>query len=235
LAAGPHLPLDTPSTPLCPAGPHHPFSMTPDELSRELVDLDRFSPPSVDPAHLLALETRLSDLSQETTELRNALAQRDAKIVGLLNTVEQQNGDLLTLKTAQQDKEKQWEAALAAWRRKQEFWAPLAIRERADLRAKRNQWIQAAGLAVAGLAVSFGFWFAGQKYWTFTHDDQLRMLQTAARDKADALAAYQNAHKDLAEITRLRNQIRRAKRTTAATQTGGENAATDAASPSERH
>ena len=80
------------------------------------------------------------------------------------------------------------------------------------LRSKHTQWIESAGLAVAGLAVCLGIWIAGEKYWTFTHDDQLRMMQTAAQDKAEARAAYQNAHRELAEVVRLRNQMRRLKR-----------------------
>ena len=73
------------------------------------------------------------------------------------------------------------------------------------------------------MAVCLGFFIAGEKYWTFTHDDQLRMMQSAARDKADALAAYRNASKDLADAARLRNQIRHSKKTTAPSQPGREN------------
>jgi hypothetical protein len=52
------------------------------------------------------------------------------------------------------------------------------------------------------------------------------MMQTAARDKADAVAAYRNVNRDLAEVVRLRNQIRRAKKTTAAPQDVAKNGTT---------
>ena len=197
--------------------------MTPDELDRELADLDRFSPPPVDPARLLALETRASDLAQENTDLRHTIGLRDAQIAELQTASDQLNRELLTLKTAQQRREKEWDSERADWLGKQQYWSSLALRERSDSRAKRAQWIQAAGLAIAGIAVCLGFWFAGEKYWTFTHDDQLRMMQSAARDKADALTAYRNASKDLADAGRLRNQLRKTKKApNAATRDGGE-------------
>jgi hypothetical protein len=197
--------------------------MTPDELDRELADLDRFSPPPVDPARLLALETRASDLAQENTDLRHTIGLRDARIAELQTASDQRTRELLALKTAQQRREKDWESERADWLGKQQYWSSLALRERSDLRAIRTRWIQSAGLAIAGMAVCLGFWIAGEKYWTFTHDDQLRMMQSAARDKAEALAAYRNASKDLADAARLRNQIRKTKKTpNAATREGGE-------------
>ena len=197
--------------------------MTPDELDRELADLDRFSPPPVDPARLLALETRASDLAQENTDLRSTIGLRDAQIAELQIASDQLNRELLTLKTAQHRREKDWYSERADWLRKQQYWSSLALRERSDSRALRTQWIQSAGLAIAGMAVCLGFFIAGEKYWTFTHDDQLRMMQSAARDKADALTAYRNASKDLAEVVRLRNQIRKTKKApNAATRDGGE-------------
>ena len=197
--------------------------MTPDELDRELADLDRFSPPPVDPARLLALETRASDLAQENTDLRHTIGLRDAQIAELQSAALHRSGELLALKTAHHRREKDWDSERADWLGKQQYWSSLALRERSDSRAIRTQWIQSAGLAIAGIAVCLGFWIAGEKYWTFTHDDQLRMMQSAARDKADALAAYRNASKDLAEVVRLRNQIRKTKNTpNAATRDGGE-------------
>ena len=199
--------------------------MTPDELARELADLDRFSPPAVDPALLLQLETRASGLTQENTELRQTIAQNEARIAELLSSAEQQKAEVSALKSSQQKREKEWENQLAEWRRKQQYWSSFAVSERADLRSKRTQWIQSAGLAVAGIGVCLGFWIAGERYWTFTHDEQLRMMQTAARDKAEAVAAYRNANRELAEVTRLRNQMRRVKRPAAAPQDMAENAA----------
>ena len=197
--------------------------MNPDELDRELADLDRFSPPSVDPARLLALETRTSDLAQENAELRHTIGLRDAQIAELQTASDQLNRELLTLKTAQQRREKEWDSERADWLGKQQYWSSLALRERSDSRAKRTQWIQSAALAIAGIAVCLGFWFAGEKYWTFTHNDQLHMMQSAARDKADAIAAYRNASKDLAESVRIRNQLRKTKKApNAASRDGGE-------------
>jgi hypothetical protein len=73
------------------------------------------------------------------------------------------------------------------------------------------------------MAVCLGFFIAGEKYWTFTHDDQLRMMQSAARDKADAVAAYRKASKDLADAVRLRNQLRYSKKTTTGPKPSGKN------------
>lgn len=197
--------------------------MTPDELDRELADLDRFSPPPVDPARLLALETRASDLAQENTDLRHTIGLRDAQIAELQSASLQRSGELLALRSVHQRREKDWESERADWLRQQQYWSSLALRERSDSRALRTQWIQSAGLAIAGMAVCLGFWIAGEKYWTFTHDDQLRMMQSAARDKAEALAAYRNASKDLAEVVRFRNQTRKTKKTpNAASRDGGE-------------
>jgi hypothetical protein len=67
-----------------------------------------------------------------------------------------------------------------------------------NLRSQYSRWIQSACLAIAGLAICCGFWIAANRYWTFTHDQQLRMMQTAARDKADAIPLT-NADKEFAE------------------------------------
>ena len=106
--------------------------MTPDELARELADLDRFSPPAVDPALLLTLETKASGLTQENTELRQTIAQNEARIAELLSTAEQRNAELSALKTSQRKREKEWENQLADWRGKQQYWSSLALSERAD-------------------------------------------------------------------------------------------------------
>jgi len=198
--------------------------MTPDDLSRELDDLDRrFSPPPLDPAHLRPLEIRASDLAQENADLRSALTRQESKIAELQTASQLQSAELLTLKTAQLKREKDWESERADWLRKQQYWSSLARGERSDSRAQQTQWIQSAALAIAGIAVCLGFWFAGEKYWTFTHNDQLRMMQSAARDKADAIAAYRNASKDLAEAVRIKNQLRKTKKApNAATRDGGE-------------
>jgi len=201
--------------------------MSPDDLDRELADLDRFSPPSLDPALLLQLETRASSLAQENSNLRQYLAQRDAQIAELQSASEQLNRQLLSLQTAQQWREKDWNSERSDWLRQQQYWSSLALSERSDSRAKRTLWIQSAGLAIAGIAVCLGFWIAGQKYWTFTHDDQLRMMQSAARDKAVALALYQDATKKFNQIVHLRNQIRRAQSPAAAPQHGTENLGAD--------
>lgn len=214
--------LVLPETP--PASALLSLSMSPDDLDRELADLDRFSPPSLDPALLLQLETRASSLAQENSDLRQHLAQRDAQIAELQTASEQLDRQLLTLQTAQQWREKDWNSERSDWLRQQQYWSSLALRERADSRAKRTLWIQSAGLAIAAIAVCLGFWIAGEKYWTFTHDDQLRMMQSAARDKADALAAYRNASKDLAAAVRIRNQIRKTKKAPNAARDGGEKA-----------
>ncbi len=200
--------------------------MTPDELARELADLDRFSPPAVDPALLLHLETRASGLTEENTELRQTIAQNEARIAELLSSVEQRKAELSALKISQQKREKEWEEQLAEWRRKQQYWSSIAVTERADVRSRRTQWIQSVGLAVAGIGVCLGCWIAGERYWTFTQDEQLRMMQTAARDKAEAVTAYRNANRELAEVKRLRNQMRRVKRPAAAQQDMAEKAAT---------
>ena len=172
---------------------------------------------------LLALETRASDLAQENTDLRHTIGLRDARIAELQTASGQLNRELLTLKNTQQRREKDWESERTDWLGKQQYWSSLALRERSDSRAIRTQWIQSAGLAIAGMAVCLGFFIAGEKYWTFTHDDQLRMMQSAARDKADAVAAYRKASKDRADAGRLRNQLRKTKKTpNAATQEGGE-------------
>ena len=172
---------------------------------------------------LLALETRASDLAQENTDLRHTIGLRDARIAELQSDALQRSGELLALKTAHQRREKDWDSERAGWLGKQQYWSSLALRERSDSRAKRTQWIQSAALAIAGIAVCLGFWFAGEKYWTFTHNDQLHMMQSAARDKADAIAAYRNASKDLAESVRIRNQLRKTKKApNAASRDGGE-------------
>ena len=172
---------------------------------------------------LLALETRASDLAQENTDLRHTIGLRDAQIAELQSAALQRSGELLALKTAHQRREKDWDSERAGWLGKQQYWSSLALRERSDSRAKRTQWIQSAALAIAGIAVCLGFWFAGEKYWTFTHNDQLHMMQSAARDKADAIAAYRNASKDLAESVRIRNQLRKTKKApNAASRDGGE-------------
>jgi len=172
---------------------------------------------------LLALETRASDLAQENTDLRHTIGLRDARIAELQTASGQLNRELLTLKTAHQRREKDWDSERADWLGKQQYWSSLALRERSDSRALRTQWIQSAGLAIAGMAVCLGFFIAGEKYWTFTHDDQLRMMQSAARDKADAVAAYRKASKDLADAVRLRNQLRYSKKTTTGPKPSGKN------------
>ena len=172
---------------------------------------------------LLALETRASDLAQENTDLRHTIGLRDARIAELQSDALQRSGELLALKSAQQRREKDWDSERADWLGKQQYWSSLALRERSDSRALRTQWIQSAGLAIAGMAVCLGFFIAGEKYWTFTHDDQLRMMQSAARDKADAVAAYRKASKDLADAVRLRNQLRYSKKTTTGPKPSGKN------------
>lgn len=58
--------------------------MTQEEFEREMLDLQRYTPPPSDPIALLKLETRIYDLEQENKELRSACAEIQAAHDALL-------------------------------------------------------------------------------------------------------------------------------------------------------
>ena len=63
---------------------------------------------------------------------------------------------------------------LADWRRKQQYRYSLAFSERAALRSRQPEWL------------------AGEKYWTFTHDEQAG--QTGCESELEIEAALAEGH-----------------------------------------
>ena len=183
--------------------------MTPEELSRELSDLDRLGPPAVDPAALLRLETQLADLEGENTELRQKMQERDARIHRLTAELESRKRELLDLEFLHEREQKEQDNRAAEWRRCEAFWATSAQQERADRRAKGVEKTRWMSLGVAGLMLGLGFLWAGERYWTFTHDEHLLMLEAAAKDKAAAVVLVQQARQEYEKAARLNRRARR--------------------------
>lgn len=183
--------------------------MTPEELSRELSDLDRLGPPALDPAALLRLETQLADLEGENTELRQKVQERDARIHRLTAELESRKRELLDLESLHEREQKEQDNRAAEWRRREAFWATSAQRERADRRAKGVEKTRWMSLGLAGLMLGLGFLWAGERYWTFTHDEHLLMLEAAAKDKAAAVVLVQQARQEYEKAARLNRRARR--------------------------
>lgn len=194
--------------------------MTPEELDQELADLDRLAPPSVDPAALLRLESRIAELEAEKAELTRTVVEQRTDIVRQTDALESRKRELLALESDYERKRKEWESRSAEWDRREAFWALNAQQERVDRRAKwveKTRWIS-LGLGTAALGL--GFIWAAERYWTFTQNEQLQMMEAAAKDKAAAVTLLQQARQEFDKAAHLNRRPRRT--------TGTANRTTDA-------
>ncbi len=183
--------------------------MTPDELERELLELDRLSPPTLDPAVLLRLESRIAELETENAELNRFVVLQKADIERQTNISESRRRGLSTFVSEHERKQKEWEGRAAEWSKREAFWATQAQRERTDQRSKGLQKAYSISLGIGLAVLGLGFVFAAERYWTFTHNEQLQMMEAAIEDKAAAANLLQEARKEYEKTSRLNQRSRR--------------------------
>ena len=97
----------------------------------------------------------------------------------------------------------------------QQSWSYAALKERSE---KRIQYAQSAywiSIAVMALALAFTAVWIGQKYWSYTHDDHLRMLEQATAERVKATALVNEARQIFDRAIRLQKQNRHPKPSTA--------------------
>ena len=189
--------------------------MSPDELARELEDLQRFAPPAGDPITLLEHDTRIADLQQENEELQQLANSRASLLASLSLDLDWQKQQLLTLQTAQDSLARKAESHDADLRLHEQSWSRNAIQERAEKRLHYLQVTRSFSLPSAALLFAFTALWIGQKYWSYTHDDHLRMLEQATAERVKATALLNEARQTFDRAARLQKQNRRPKPPTA--------------------
>ena len=185
--------------------------MSPDELARELEDLRRFAPPTGDPIALLEHDTRIADLEQENEELKQLATARASQIATLSLDLDHLKAELNRVQATRDTLQCQVELHDTELRLRQQSWSRAALQERSE---KRAQYLQSAywiSLAVAALALAFTAVWIGQKYWSYTHDDHLRMLEQATAEHTKATALLNEARQTFDRAARLEKQTRRPK------------------------
>ncbi len=185
--------------------------MSPDELARELEDLQRFAPPAGDPIALLEHDTRIADLQQENEELKQSILTLEAQFAALSGDHTSQAKHLTRLQSERDSLHRKVRENDAEFRWKEDLWSDAALKENTDRRSKRLQSVSWISLAVASLALAFTAVWIGQKYWSYTHDDHLRMLQQATAERTKAIAFLNEARLTFDRAARLQKQKRRPK------------------------
>ena len=189
--------------------------MSPDELARELLDLQRFSPPTGDPIALLERDTRIADLQQENEELQQSAAARGSQLATLWLDLDHHKQQLARLQSERDSLQCQVELHDTELRIRQRSWTHAALEERSQKRAQYAQSAYWISLAVAALTLAFTTVWIGQKYWSYTHDDHLRMLEQATAERTQATALLSEARQTFDRAARLQRQNRRPKPPTA--------------------
>lgn len=185
--------------------------MSPDELARELEDLQRFAPPPGDPIALLEHDTRIADLEQENEELKQSATTRASQLATVSLDLDHHKQQLTRLQAAYDSLQSQVELHGTELRLRQQSFSRAALKERSE---KRAQYLQAAywiSVAVAALALAFAAVWIGQKYWSYTHDDHLRMLKQATAERVKATALLNEARQTFDRAARLQKQNRHPK------------------------
>ena len=189
--------------------------MSPDELARELEDLQRFAFPVGDPIALLEHDTRIADLEQENEELKQLAGARASQLATLSLDLDRLKAQLAQVQATRDTLQCQVELHDTDLRLRQQSFSRAALKERSE---KRAQYLQAAywiSVALAALALAFTAVWIGQKYWSYTHDDHLRMLEQATAERVKATALLNEARQTFDRAARLQKQNRRPKPTTA--------------------
>ena len=184
--------------------------MSPDQLARELEDLQRFSPPAGDPIALLERDTRIADLQQENEELQQLAASRASQLATVSLDLDHHKQQLARLQSERDSFYRKVQQNDAEFRWKEALWSEAALKESADQRSKRLQSVYWISLAVASLALAFTAVWIGQKYWSYTHDDHL-LLHEATAERAKATALLSEARQTFDRATRLQKQKQRPK------------------------
>ncbi len=185
--------------------------MSPDELAREIADLQRFTPPAGDPIALLERDTRIADLQQENEELKQSILALEAQLAALSGDHTSQAKHLTRLQSERDSLHRKVQQNDAEFRWKEALWSDAALKESSDQRSKRLHSVYWISIAVASLALAFTAVWIGQKYWSYTHDDHLRMLQQATAEQAKATALLNEARQTFDRAARLQKQNRRLK------------------------
>jgi len=185
--------------------------MSPDELARELEDLQRFSPPAGDPIALLERDTRIADLQQENEELKQSVAARASQLATVSLDLDDHKQQLTRLQSERDSFYRKVQQNDAEFRWKEALWSEAALKESADQRSKRLQSVYWISLAVASLALAFTAVWIGHKYWSYTHDEHLLMLRQATAERTKATALLNEARQTFNRATRLQKQKQRPK------------------------
>ena len=196
--------------------------MSPDELARELEELKRFAPPAGDPIALLEHDTRIADLEQENEELKQLAAARASQLATLSLDLDHLKEKLARAQSTRDTLQCQIELHDTDLRLHQQSWSRAALKERSEKRAQYAQSAYWISVAVVALALAFTVVWIGQKYWSYTHDDHLRMLEQATAERVKATALFNEARQTFDRATRLQKQNRHPKSPTAPSRkTGG--------------
>ena len=110
--------------------------MSPDELARELEDLQRFAPPAGDPIALLEHDTRIADLEQENEELKQAVAARASQLATLSLDLDHLKDELAQVQSTRDTLQRQVELHDTELRLRQQSWSRAALKERSEKRAQ---------------------------------------------------------------------------------------------------
>lgn len=189
--------------------------MSPDDLARELQDLQRFSPPPADPKLLLERDTRIADLQQENAELRQSADSLKEKLASLSGDLDREKKKLAQLQITHDSLERQNQADLAELDYNRRLWSSNLISDRAAKRSRYAQSVYWICLALMSVSLAFASVWIGAKYWTYSHDEHLQMLQEATQRNAQATASLDQARRIFAQATRLQRQSRHPKTSTA--------------------
>ena len=185
--------------------------MSPDDLARELEDLQRVAPPVGDPLALLERDTRIADLQQENEELKQLATARASQIATLSLDLDHLKGELAQVQSNRDTLQGQVELHDTDLRLHQKSWSRAALQERSEKRRHSLQLARSLSIPVAALALAFIAVWIGHKYWSYTHDDHLRMLEQTTAEHAKAVALLNEARQTFERATRIQKQNRRAK------------------------